>query len=133
MLSPSVNRGMRSGNPGTNSGMMVPRFRNAERNMEAVAQNAWRVPAEQHGKIQVESFGVNVIVDETKVQDDAVSVESLGVNITIVESYVQDDAVSLESMGINVVVQENYVLAMPVDDAVSLESLGIYVIVMETY
>ena len=56
--------------------MMVPRFRNAERNMEAVAQNAWRVPAEQHGKSNGKLDGLSVVVDETKVQDDAVSVES---------------------------------------------------------
>jgi len=133
MLSPSVNRGMRSGNPGTASGMMVPRFRNAERNMEAVAQNAWRVPAEQHGKLEVNTLGVNVIVDETKVQDDAISVETLGVNVIVDETKVQDDAVSVETLGVNVVVAENYVAAMPVDDAISLDTLGVCVIVMETY
>jgi len=132
MLSPSVNRGMRSGNPGTASGMMVPRFRNAERNMEAVAQNAWRVPAEQHGKIQVDALGVNVAVNETFVQDDAISIESLGVSVAISESFVQDDAVSLETLGFEVVVQEAYASTV-VDDAISLESLGIEVIVMETY
>ena len=133
MVPPSFNRGMQSGKPGTSSGMIVPRFRNAERNMEAVALNAKRVPTEPHGQIQIETFGVNVIVDETKVQDDAVSIESLGVNVAVKETYVQDDAVSIETLGLNVVVQENYTLAMPVDDAVSLESLGVYVIVMETY
>lgn len=132
MLSPSVNRGMRSGNPGTNSGMMVPRFRNAERNMEAVAQNAWRVPAEQHGKIQVESLGVNVAVNETYVQDDAVSIESMGLQVVVNETFVQDDAVSVESMGIHMLVQESYASTI-VDDAVSVESMGVYVIVMETY
>lgn len=132
MLSPSVNRGMRSGNPGTNSGMMVPRFRNAERNMEAVAQNAWRVPAEQHGRVMVNSMSLSVVVDETKVQDDAVSVESLGLSVAVKETYVQDDAVSVESLGMEVIVQEEYATTV-VDDAVSLESLCLAVIVMETY
>jgi len=132
MLSPSVNRGMRSGNPGTNSGMMVPRFRNAERNMEAVAQNAWRVPAEQHGKIQVEAINIGLTVNETYVQDDAVSIESMGLQVVVNETFVQDDAASIESMGIHMVVQESYASTI-VDDAVSVESMGVYVIVMETY
>ena len=132
MVPPSFNRGMQSGKPGTASGMIVPRFRNAERNMEAVALNAKRVPTEPHGKLWVNSLGMEVIVDETKVQDDAVSVETLGMSAIVNQTYIQDDAVSVETLGMEVIAQEEYASTV-VDDAVSLESLCMEVIVMETY
>ena len=131
MLSPSVNRGMRSGNPGTASGMMVPRFRNAERNMEAVAQNAWRVPAEQHGKIQVEGAGAYIVTSDAIPLDDAVSVEGLGVYVTTVDSFLQDDAVSVEGLVMYIATQDSYPLTVD-DDAVSVEGLGVYIVTMET-
>ena len=132
MVPPSFNRGMQSGKPGTASGMIVPRFRNAERNMEAVALNAKRVPTEPHGKIEVNALGAYIVTNDTIVIDDAVSIEALGVYIATRDSVILDDAVSMEALGVYITTQDSYP-ATVIDDAVSLEALGVYIITMETY